>query len=282
MSQTVTFRAAAILLAIAGACLCISCGNKPSQPPAKLRVYCGAGLTAAMDEISAEFTRQTGIVLEIEYSGSGVLLSRIKLVKQGDIFLPAESDYIDMARQGGLVTEAREIACVWPVILVAKGNPRKIAAPADLARPGLRIGLGNPDACQIGRASLDVMKNNEIDLDTLSRNLVVRTTTVNELGLQVKTGHLDAALVWDATARMFAEDTDAVPIPAARNKASRYTVAILSFSAQPAGARRLVEFLQGPEARKTLHKHGFSLLPHENGAGSATATSSSPASREHP
>jgi len=256
----------------------LSCSTKPSQPPpTKLRVYVAAGLSPAMDEMSAEFTRQTGILLEIDYAGSGVLLSRLKVTRQGDLFLPAEPDYIDMARKDGLVKDASSVAYVWPVILVAKGNPKGIATLADLARPDLRIGLGNPESCQIGRASLDVLKKNAIDLDAVGKNVVVRTTTVNELGLQVKTGHLDATIVWDATARLYAGAADAVQIPPAQNKISQYQVAVLSFSKQPTEAGRFVDFLRGPDARTILVKHGFSLqTPVASGAASE------PASRERP
>jgi molybdate transport system substrate-binding protein len=249
----------------------VSCSRQAASPPPKLRLYCAAGVKAAMDELVAEFTRSTGVQIETEYAGSGTLLSRIKLVRQGDLFLPAESDYVEMARKDGLVTSQRTVTYVWPVILVAKGNPKNIRSLEDLARPGLRVGLGNPDACQIGRASVELLAKNKLDAAAVNANVVVKTGTVTELGLQVKTGHIDAAIVYDAVARQFADSADMVPIPPSQNVPSHYVVAVLSVTKNAELAGRFCDWLATPAARQILVKQGYNVDAVSEGTMPASA-----------
>jgi ABC-type molybdate transport system substrate-binding protein len=84
---------------------------------------------------------------------------------------------------------------------------------------------------------------------------VFQSLTVNELGLHVKLGQIDAAIVWDATASYFAEQTEAVAIPADRNLAATVPVAVLATSEAPAAAAAFAEYLTADRAREIFRKH---------------------------
>ncbi|MFB3891357.1 MAG: molybdate ABC transporter substrate-binding protein [Phycisphaerae bacterium] len=241
---------------------CSKSATPPSSPAAgKITLYCAAGISPAMDDIVPLFTRQTGIQVQTDYGGSGDLLARIKLAGKGDIYLPAEADYIAMARKDGLIESDKTIAYVWPVIMVAKGNPKGVRTLADLAKPGLRVGLGNPQACQIGRSAEKLFAKNKLDAAAIKANEVYQAPTVNELGLQVKLGHVDAAIVWDAIAALYPNEAEAVQIPPEQNDVSHFIVAMLRSTADRAAAQKLMDFLGSDEARAILKKKGFSITP---------------------
>ena len=231
------------------------------MPAGSLLLYAGAGLRPAVEEIAKAFTAQTGIVVNCDWAGSGMLISRLRLSQQGDLFLPGDLWYVELAEKEALV-ESKATACyLVPVILVRKGNPLGIRGLADLARPGLRLGLGKPEACQVGRTSDEILKQSRIDPAAIEKNLVFSATTVNELGLQVQTGHLDAAIVWDAIAAYYAKDTEAVAIPPEQNKASEVTIAVLKCSRQAAVAKSFVDFLCGEQAKAIFRKHQYRTEP---------------------
>lgn len=228
----------------------------PAKPAGTILLYAGAGLRDAMDELTRAFKLKTGVTVETDYGGSGMLISRLRLSRRGDLFFPGDLWYVELAEKEDLVASKAMICYFVPVILVPKGNPKQIRTLADLARPGLRLGLGDPRACQVGRACEAIIAKNKLDAAAIQKNLVFSSVTVNELGVQLKAGGLDATIVWDAVAAQYADSADVVPIPAAENEVSRVAIGVLKTSVQPDRAEEFVKFLQSPEGQaifKRMH-----------------------------
>jgi molybdate transport system substrate-binding protein len=228
-----------------------------AQTGGSLHLYCGAGIRPAVAEAIEAFQKETGTTVRTDYAGSGTLLSNIRASKRGDLYMPGEAEYLDRAEKFGLIASRRDVCFFIPVILVAKGNPKGIKALSDLTRPGLRLGLGNPDACAVGQVSVSLFKKNGIELDAIKKNTKVETLTVNELGIQVKIGQLDAAVVWDATAAYYRDSAEAIPIPPAQNLVSRVPIGILNTATDRALAQRFVGFLAGEPGQAIFTKHHY-------------------------
>jgi len=233
-----------------------------AAPP--LYLYAAASMRPAMAECTEAFTASTGVRVICDYAGSGVLLSRIRASKQGDLYMPGSIEYIARARELDLIRSHKEICYFVPIILVRKGNPKGIKTLDDLARPGIKLGLGDPDACAIGKISQAMFKKNSLPLDKLAANLVFSSLTVNELGIQIKTGQLDAAIVWDAIAAYYPDDADAVPIPLKQNVVSTVAIGVLSSAGRFALADRFVSFLASDAGRAIFARHDYTIrLPAE-------------------
>jgi molybdate transport system substrate-binding protein len=222
-----------------------------------LYVYAGAALMPALHELIQAFTAKTGITVETDYGGSGMLISRMRLARRGDIFMPGDIWYVETAEKEGLVSSKTTICYFVPVILVPKGNPKGIRGLADLAKPGVRLGLGNPDACTIGKTCQEIFAKNRMDKAAIEKNVVFSSVTVNELGLQIKTGKLDATIVWDAIAATYADCGEVIAIPSAENIIPQVSAAVLKSSADPARAEEFVKFIRGPEGQAILRKHQY-------------------------
>ena len=235
----------------------------PNFPAAKgsLYLYAGAGLRPAMEGVCRAFAARSGTKVESDYGGSGMLISRLRLARTGDLFMPGDLWYVELAEKEGLVESKADVCWFVPAILVQKGNPKAIRGLADLARPGLRIGLGNPKACQVGRATEEIIARNQLDAAAIEKNLAFSSVTVNELGLQIQTGQLDAAIVWDAIAAQYAASADVVPIPAGQNVFSRVTVAVLKSCKDRALAGEFVKFLAGDDGRAILRQYHYRTEP---------------------
>lgn len=164
---------------------------------------------------------------------------------------------MDRAEAFGLVATRRTV-CYWiPVILVPKGNPKAIQSLQDLAKPGLRLGLGNPDACAIGQTCVKLFQKNAIPLDAIEKNTKVKTLTVNELGVQVKLGQIDATIVWDAIAAYYADTADAIPIPRDKNIVSQVAISLLNSARDRDLAMKFLDFLTGPAGQAIFKKHHY-------------------------
>lgn len=230
-------------------------GCRRDEP--KLRLYCGAGMQAPVAEIIEAFGKKHNLTVEADYVGSNILLSRIKLTKRGDLYMPGDVRYVQQAQDEGLIASSRDACYFVPVILVRKGNPRNIRGVADLAREGLRLGFGDAEACAIGKVTTEILLRNGIKPADVKPNVVFRSLTVNELGLQIKTGKIDATIVWDAIAAQYPEEGEIVPLPKEKNVISTVPIAVLRSSKHPKEAAAFQEFVVSEEGRKIFAKHHY-------------------------
>jgi len=154
--------------------------------------------------------------------------------------------------------------CYWvPTILVQKGNPKKIYRLDDLLKPGVKLGLGDPDACAIGRTSKQILEKNNIPWEDIEENLVFPSLTVNELGMQIQARALDAVIVWDAIARYYKEYGDEITIPVENNIISTVDIGVLKFTKNQELAGKFVDFITSEAGKRIFQKHKYSTTPPE-------------------
>lgn len=245
--------------------VCVGCDGKkdatPRAAPKTLLLHCGAGIRPPAAELAEIFGKEHGVKVETNYAGSEVLLSNIRLHKRGDLYMPGDKNYVDLAAKEGLVV-AQQSACYFvPTILVQKGNPKKIAGLRDLVRSGVKLGLGDAKACAIGRQCKRIFEKNKIPWTDVERTLTFQSLTVNELGMQIQARSLDAVIVWDAIAAYYAEHGEQVPIPPEQNIISTVAVGVLTFAKDKDLASRFVAFAASDRGRAIFKKHHYRVDP---------------------
>jgi molybdate transport system substrate-binding protein len=223
-----------------------------------LLVHAGAGIRPPLDELGLLFEQRTGTHVDFSYKGSGCLLADITFSKQGDVYIPGELFYLEQARARGFIADSRVVAVMATALIVQRGDPQGITTLADLQRPGLRVGLADPEAVAIGRAADEALTRCGL-LEAVHANKAMDALTVVELGIGVKLGHLDAAIVWDATAHLFRDSTQQVPFPDACRVDSPVPAGVLSFSEHPQEAAQFVAFLASDEAAELFRAHGYGV-----------------------
>lgn len=220
-----------------------------------LKLYCGGGIRPPVSEIIKLFERETKIEIKPTYAGSGVLLTQIQLTQEGDLYMPGDELFISRAEEKGLIVEKRNVAYFVPVILVQKGNPKGIKSLNDLSRDGIRIGVGDPDACAVGVITNAILKKSKLE-ERVKKNIVYTGSTVVELANAVKLKTVDAAIVWDATAALY-DDVKVIRIPRNQNVIARISIAILKFSKRKMEAKKFLEFITSDKAKEVFKKHGY-------------------------
>jgi molybdate transport system substrate-binding protein len=203
------------------------------------------------------------VKIAIDYAGSEVLMSKIKLNRRGDLYMPGDKQYVEQAAQAGMILSQQPVFYWVPTILVQKGNPKKISGLENLVKPGLKIGLGDASACAIGRTTRQLLGKNGIAWEDVERNLAYQSLTVNELGMQIQADSLDAVIVWDAMARYYSQYGDEVPIAADKNVMSTVDVGVLKFTKHKELAEKFVAFLTSERGREIFEKHKYRTEPPE-------------------
>jgi len=223
-----------------------------------LTVHAGAGIRPPLDELGQAFEKKTGVRVDYNYKGSGCLLADICFSKKGDAYIPGELFYIEQAKERGFLAQSRVVASMSTVLIVQKGNPKNIKSLKDLVRPGLRIGLGDPEAVAVGRSANESLTKAGVVRD-VQKNVVMKALNVVELGIGVKLKHLDAAIVWDATAHLFKDEVERFDLPDKWRVDSPIPVCVLTFSEHPSEAKSFMDFLASEEAAKIFRAHGYGV-----------------------
>jgi len=220
-------------------------------------VHCAAGMRLPIEIISKAFEAETGTKVELSYDGSNKLLGQIKLTRRGDVYIAGDADYIGMAQKEGFVVEAKSLCYFVPVIMVKKGNPKKIGELADCLKATVRLGQGDDKAAAIGRIMPRLLALNHIDTASWRKQVVMVTPTVNELGVAIKLGTLDAVVVWSAVAANYTDVCEQVQIPLEKNVIPEVGAATLRFSKNSVLAQSFLKFLVSEKARKILTENHY-------------------------
>jgi ABC-type molybdate transport system substrate-binding protein len=142
------------------------------------------------------------------------------------------------------------------VILVHKGNPLNIASLKDLTKPGLRVGIGHEKQCAMGWITQKTFDESGIKTQ-LMQNVVVQTPTGDMLVNQLRTGSLDAAVVYLSNAAGAADFLDAVQIQGLTCSVATQPWAVSNESRHPQLAARLFNQIRSAESQQIFAAEGF-------------------------
>ena len=210
-----------------------------------------------ISKLAEEFAAEHGVKIQTAYAGANILLGQIELARQGDVYVPGDAEYVDMAARKGLVRSRKTICYFVPLIMLRRGNPRRIRSLHDMTRSGIRIGQGDERACAVGRLMPRLLELNGVDRAAWAKNVVLQTPTINDLGMKIKLGTIDAAVVWSSLAAKYSDDADTAPIDPEKNICPRVDAAVLTTSRDPQTAGAFVDFLASSRGRRVLVENGY-------------------------
>jgi ABC-type molybdate transport system substrate-binding protein len=141
-----------------------------------LLVFAGAAGKPPTEQAARLFKETKGVDVQVTFGGSGFVLSQMKLARKGDIYFPGSSDFMEKAKKEKLVYPGTEkiITYLIPAINVQKGNPRNIRSLRDLLKPGVRLGIADPETVCVGTYAVEVVEKNlsPEERERFRRNLV--------------------------------------------------------------------------------------------------------------
>jgi len=227
---------------------------------AEILVYAGAGLRPAIDTLADRFEAETGATVIREYAGSGQLVTRFNASRRGDVLVPGSLVFFDALLDAGDVDTPRPIVAHTPVVGVAKAKAEDVTTFADIAKPGIRVGLGDPKAMALGRTAETILDASGMG-DAIRANTVLRAGTVKQLALYVIQGDVDAAIIGRTDAVLNPDTIVMHQIPADWYTPEIVAAGVLSTSKDPELAERFAEFLASPDGVGAFTALGFLPVP---------------------
>lgn len=228
----------------------LGCGEKGET----VFVYCGTSMSKPVQEIARRFEEETGAKVEFTFGGSETLLPQIVLTRKGDIFV-CHDPYADYLAEKGLLEEDRVVGYLAPVLIVPKGNPKGIKTLEDLARPGLRVALGDPRFQTCAQMVHEKLKEKGIK-EAVMKNMVLEARSHQELGNAVKLGTVDAAVVWNFIAVTNSDALDAI-WTGDEYPDIRVHICLLSCSKDKKLARKFLDYASSDESKALFEKYGY-------------------------
>jgi molybdate transport system substrate-binding protein len=222
-----------------------------------MHLFAGAGLRRPVEKLVEDFQRQTGHNVSVDYGGSGQLLARILASGQGDLFMPGSLFYIDKLKALGKIGNFRPVVEHTPVVAVNKAKAQDLTSFEDLARPGVRLALGDPKAMALGRTTMRILERAGALKNKILANTVVYGATVKQLALYVAEGSADASIIGRADAIQFRGRVVMVPIPKGYFDSEIVAVAVLRSAKDQKAAADLMEFLSSAKAVDVFQSFGF-------------------------
>jgi len=250
----------------AAACSTWAEAPAPSRSPATvdLTVFGAASLSDVLAEVESTYEATVpGTTLTLSTDSSAALATQIEQGAPADVFLaadttnPAKLVEAGFARGDAVVFARNELA-----IIVPKGNPGRIASPADLARDGVKV-IAAGDEVPITRYAKRLVASLANDLayppyfaQRYAANVVSREDNVKAVAAKIALGEGDAGIVYATDARASA-DIETVEIPEAANVTASYAGIVVKASRHPDAAATFLDRLTGPAGQAVLARFGF-------------------------
>jgi molybdate transport system substrate-binding protein len=247
-----------LMLAVISGCV--------KSEPKTVTAFIGSASKPPMEEAIKAFKEKTGIQVYASYGGSGTMLSQIELSESGDLYIPGSQDYLAKAERNGVVDTAsvQKIAYLVPTIGVQKGNPKNIRSLADLAKPGIKVGIGNPQAVCLGLYAVEIMDYNHLLAD-IDKNIVVNAESCEKIATLLSLKTVDAVIGWDVFQYWDPENIDVIYLSPEQLPRLAYIPGVVTEYAQDAdGARQFLDFLTSDRGQAIFQKWGY--ITTESGA----------------
>jgi len=252
---------------IVGAFIVTRLGPYFSVDERKIVVFAGAASAPVLEEVVRMFESKYGAKVEIRLGGSGSVLSAMKIARTGDVFIPGSPEYLSQAVKLGVVNitsgHVTVFAYLVPAIIVQKGNPKNITSLEDLARPGIRVGIGDPKTVCIGLYAKRLLEKNDL-WDKVSRNIVVYSQSCDATAALIPAGAVDAIIGWHVFKAWTPDKADIIWItPNKIPQISYIAGAVSAFVQDRSAAEAFLDFLASKDAQAIWSKYGYFATPQD-------------------
>lgn len=209
-----------------------------------------------------------GLLVQQIKAGGRVTVGNMTWTAKPDVYLAGLSAVNTQIAAGLLAAPAVPYVTNTLTIMVAKGNPAKIAGLADLGRADVRLAMPNPQfegiARQIeaalqkagGTALLKAVYESKVhDGTTLLTHIHHRQTP-----LWLMQGKVQAGVTWQSEAvfqMQAGHPIEQISIPPQHNVTAVYAAALVAGAVHPQAAREWLGFIRSPQGLAIFERYGF-------------------------
>src|ERR1700676_3603049 len=244
----------------------ILCGSSYSPALAQdnsLIVFAAASMKNALDEIDAAYSAKTGGKIAASYAASSVLARQIEQGAPADVFVSADTDWMDYATAKKNINEATRVNLLGnSIVLIAPKDspidPVSIGQGFDLAKLAGdgKIATGDVKAVPVGKYAKAALE--KLGAWQVAEPKFAMAESVRAALTLVARGEAALGIVYATDARVEPGVKIVGTFPADSHPAIIYPVAATATATAEAGS--YLAFLRSSAARTILERYGFTYL----------------------
>ena len=225
-------------------------------------MFAAASLKNALDDVGRAYTAQTGHTARFSYAASSAIARQIEARAPADVFISADSDWMDYVAQRGLIVTAtrRDVLTNHLALIAPAGAAAKLKIdrnmPLAAALGDGRLAMAGPDvpAGKYGKAALTAL-----GVWPGVQAKLAQAENVRGALAFVARGEAPLGIVYDTDAKIETKVKIVGLFPEWTHPKIVYPAAVVAYSSNP-NAGGFVGFLQGPEAGAIFRRYGFIVL----------------------
>ena len=228
-----------------------------------ITVAAAADLRPALDEISAQFEKQSGVHVSAIYGSSGNFSQQIQNGAPFDLFFSANVEYPRKLETAGLIVPGSyyEYARGKIVLLVRAGSGLELKQGLKIlvVTGAKKIAIADPSHAPYGQAAVAALKNEKL-YDQVSKKLVTGEN-ISQTASFVLSGAADVGIVALSLALSptIKDQVRFAEIPASDYPPIQQACVVLKSSQQQKLALQFESYVRSEDASKILRRYGFEV-----------------------
>jgi molybdate transport system substrate-binding protein len=230
---------------------------------AEIRVAAAADLQFAMQDVAAQFEKQTGTKMDVTYGSSGNFFSQLQNGAPFDLFFSADIGYprkleaASLAEPGTFYEYAVGRIAIW-LPADASVDVARLGWKSLLDQSVKKIAIANPEHAPYGRAAVVALQKAGIYKQVKSK--LVYGENISQAAQFVQSGNAQAGIVAMSLAvSPGMKEGKRWEIPPDMHPAIEQAAIVLKSSKNKVSAKAFLEFVKSEAGRATLAKDGFTL-----------------------
>jgi molybdate transport system substrate-binding protein len=246
-----------------------STAQAPGNSCGAVNVAAASDLTFAMNEIAAQFQKETGCAIRLSLGSSGNFLTQIENGAPFDVFLSADIAYPKKLESEGLAAPGSTyLYAVGKIVLWTRNDSHLEASRQfDLLRdPAVeKIAIASPAHAPYGRAAEEALRR--VGMYDAVKDRLVLGENISQAAQFVESGNAQVGIVALSLA-VSPEMKDKGRywiVPENLHAPIEQGAVIVRAAANPQAAHLLLQFIQRPATSALLERYGF-VLPEKRPA----------------
>ena len=235
----------------------------PSDPPeangkasSEVVLLCAASNQAVIESIRKTYETETGRKVSVQYGNSQSLLAQLEVSKRGDLYLPADDSFLQIAKEKQTIAEVVPIATMQVGLAVRKGNPKNIKTLSDLLRDDVRLVQATPEAAAVGKVTKSILEQSG-QWEKINTATEAFRSTVTEVATDVQISAADVGIVYNAVLHSFPE-LEFVPLDEFETAVSQVSIGVAKSTENSAAALHFVRYVTAADrGLQNYREYGF-------------------------
>ncbi|MDE1919988.1 MAG: molybdate ABC transporter substrate-binding protein [Candidatus Omnitrophica bacterium] len=232
----------------------------PARAAGGITVAAAANLQFTLDDLKAQFTRETGIDVKTVIASSGKLTSQIANGAPFDVFLSADMKYPEAVFKEGLSLRPPKVYAYGVLVLWTMRNEDLSKGLGGLGEAGVKkIALADPRLAPYGRQAVNAMKYAHLYPGIIPK--LVYGESIAQTNEFITTGAADVGFTAESivlSPNMKGKGRWVEVDPRSYKPIAQGAV-VLKYAPHAPEAKKFYDFLFSAPARATFKKYGYSL-----------------------